>query len=316
MKRKTKISYHNDVFFQYALTGNDDTSKFIRKRIIELVTGIRPKKTTVKNPIIHPADCIGKSVILDVLMSDEHDVLYDIEMQMSGYTDSEQLRFQKYGVSLANKQLKKGEKYTDMKKSIQIIFIDDEPVYPDTGLIDHLMFRDAKGRAHPSGSIISIYFVHMKLIDKIVKEKGFAALSELEQLCYLFKNGTKGGILKVRKRLVKAFMEKYKHMEQEQEWWTLADAIERGEQAKNAIIEERYQKGKKQGIEIGKEQGIEEGKKLNQQKMLKSMIELKFQIDASDWIKTLDNEKMERAVLLLLNCDSFDDLKQRIALEG
>lgn len=29
MKPKRRISYHNDVFFQYALTGNDFNSKYI-----------------------------------------------------------------------------------------------------------------------------------------------------------------------------------------------------------------------------------------------------------------------------------------------
>ena len=299
MTKKTEISYHNDVFFQYALTGNDESSKYIRSRIIELVTGIKPKKTTVKNPIIHPKDCIGKSVVLDVLMSDENDNMYDIEMQMSGYKETEQLRFQKYGISLANKQLKKGDDYTKMKKTIQIVFIDAEPVYPDTGLVDNLMFRDPQGRTHPSGSVISIYFVHMKLIDKIVKEKGFKALNELEQLCYLFKSGAKGAILKVRKRLVKAFMKKYKHMKQDQEWWTLADAIERGEQRNKALLQEARQEGHHEG----------------QLKMLKSLITSKFQFDASDWIKTLDSESIEKAILLILSCDSFDDLKQQTSLK-
>lgn len=165
---------------------------------------------------------------------------------------------------------------------------------------------------HPSGSVISIYFVHMKMIDKIIREKGFAALSELEQLCYLFKNGTKGVILKVRKGLVKSFMEKYKKMEKEQEWWTLADAIERGEQAKNALLKETYQQGMEQGKRQGIEQGIEQGKEQEKKNILSVLMKTKFHIDANEWIHTLSYDELEQAVLLLLDCDNFKDLKSKM----
>lgn len=88
---------------------------------------------------------------------------------------------------------------------------------------------------------------------------------------------------------MKAFMKKYKHMEQEQEWWTLADAIERGEQRNKALLQEEYREGK--------EQGIKEGKTLTQQKILKSQIELKFKVT----VMSLINSHSISTFYLILN---------------
>ena len=45
-----QLNYRNDLFFKYALSREDEGSVYARNTIIERVTGIRVKESTVLNP--------------------------------------------------------------------------------------------------------------------------------------------------------------------------------------------------------------------------------------------------------------------------
>ena len=55
-----RLNYDNDIFFKFALGTEDEDAAFIRNTIIERVTGIHPKESTVLNPnldgIGHPCE--------------------------------------------------------------------------------------------------------------------------------------------------------------------------------------------------------------------------------------------------------------------
>lgn len=65
----------------------------------------------------------------------------------------------------------------------------------------------------------------------------------------------------------------------EEECLTLSDAIYLGEQAKVALVQEVFR------------EGIEEGK----QRSLVSQITSKFQMNASDWVRLLKSEQLDKA---------------------
>ena len=50
-----RLKYDNDIFFKFALGTEDEDAAFIRNTIIERVTGIHPKESTVLNPNLDPA---------------------------------------------------------------------------------------------------------------------------------------------------------------------------------------------------------------------------------------------------------------------
>ena len=47
---RNQLNYSNDLFFKYALSREDEGSVYARNTIIERVTGIKVKESTVLNP--------------------------------------------------------------------------------------------------------------------------------------------------------------------------------------------------------------------------------------------------------------------------
>ena len=151
-EREYPIPFHNDVFFKYMLIGEDAGSAMLRSRIIEEIYGLKVQKTQVLNPELLPEAFFGKRAVLDVVLEDETGHLYDLEMQVSGYTKEEQLRFQQYGYRLAGRQLKQGTDYTKLKPFYQIIFMNYKP--KDTGrMIRHYTVKDEDNREEPNGTL-------------------------------------------------------------------------------------------------------------------------------------------------------------------
>ena len=137
-EREYPIPFHNDVFFKYMLIGEDAGSAMLRSRIIEEIYGLKVQKTQVLNPELLPEAFFGKRA--------------DLEMQVSGYTKEEQLRFQQYGYRLAGRQLKQGNDYTKLKPFYQIIFMNYKP--KDTGrMIRHYTVKDEDNREEPNGTL-------------------------------------------------------------------------------------------------------------------------------------------------------------------
>ena len=146
------IPFHNDVFFKYMLIGDDAGSALLRSRIIEEIYGLKVHETKVLNPELLPEAFFGKRAVLDVVLEDEAGHFYDLEMQVSGYTQKEQLRFQQYGYRLVGRQLKQGDEYTELKPFYQIIFMNDKP--KDGGrMIRHYKVKDEDNQEEPNGTL-------------------------------------------------------------------------------------------------------------------------------------------------------------------
>ncbi|MCR0153913.1 Rpn family recombination-promoting nuclease/putative transposase, partial [[Clostridium] innocuum] len=80
-KTNTVLDYCNDVFFKYALSREDEGSVYARNTIIERVTGIKVKESTVLNPNLDPGIIGKKRIILDVHVKDEKGRFFNLEMQ-------------------------------------------------------------------------------------------------------------------------------------------------------------------------------------------------------------------------------------------
>ncbi|MBU9115550.1 Rpn family recombination-promoting nuclease/putative transposase, partial [[Clostridium] innocuum] len=120
-----QLSYSNDLFFKYTLSREDEGSVYARNTIIERVTGIRVKESTVLNPNLDPGIIGKKRIILDVHVKDEQNRHFNIEMQTTYKGIAEMMRFEFYGARALNNQLNSGKKYKDLKPVYQIIFIDE-----------------------------------------------------------------------------------------------------------------------------------------------------------------------------------------------
>ena len=301
------LNYRNDLFFKYTLSREDEGSIFARNTIIERVTGIRVKESTVMNPNLDPKTIGKKKIILDVHVKDENNQLFCIEMQTT-FTETELKRFEFYGARALNDQLNSGEKYELLKPVHQIIFIDEYP-WNNQNLMNHYQMRTEKGEVENKKALIKRSYIHLPVINELVRKQGILKLNDFEQLClvlpsgYLFENNENVAILKTKERLVKVFVEKYKEMQKNDKLWSTAMAIQMGEARYRNGLNDSY----KEGLEKGLEQGLEQGERL----LLKQMIKKKYHEDATEWLKMLTSEQLISISEQLFTCNTLSDLKQK-----
>ena len=316
-----QLNYSNDLFFKYTLSREDEGSVYARNTIIERVTGIRVKESTVLNPNLDP-DIIGKKrIILDVHVKDEQNRHFNIEMQTTYKGLAEMMRFEFYGARALNNQLNSGKKYKDLKPVYQIIFI-DEYAWNNRNLINQYQMRNEQGEKESYYPLILRTYIHMPAINDIVREKEIQRLNDFEQLVYLFENNGKNDILKSKERLVKVFMDKYEEMQKDDELWSTAMAIQMGEARYRYGLEDSYEEGMKEGIMKGKEEGKIEGEKVGIHKgriegkisLLLQLLDSKYHEDCSVWLFSLNNEQIENVSSLILTCNTLQELKDQVMI--
>ena len=314
-----QLSYSNDLFFKYTLSREDEGSVYARNTIIERVTGIRVKESTVLNPNLDPGIIGKKRIILDVHVKDEQNRHFNIEMQTTYKGLAEMMRFEFYGARALNNQLNSGKKYRDLKPVYQIIFI-DEYAWNNRNLINQYQMRNEQGENESYSPLILRTYIHMPAINDIVKEKEMQRLNDFEQLVYLFENNEKNDILKSKERLVKVFMDKYEEMQKDDELWSTAMAIQMGEARYRYGLEDSFEEGMKEGIIRGKAEGKVEGKiegriegKLEgERQLLHRLMEAKFQEDCTAWLQSLTEDQLHIVSNLLLECDTLESVKKQL----
>ena len=283
------------LFFKYTLSREDEGSVYARNTIIERVTGIRVKESTVLNPNLDPGIIGKKRIILDVHVKDEQNRHFNIEMQTTYKGLAEMMRFEFYGARALNNQLNSGKKYRDLKPVYQIIFI-DEYAWNNRNLINQYQMRNEQGEKESYYPLILRTYIHMPAINDIVREKEILRLNDFEQLIYLFENNEKNDILKSKERLVKVFVDKYEEMQKDDELWSTAMAIQMGEA--------RYR--------YGLEDSFEEGKKEGEALLLIKQLKSKYHEDCTTWLQSLNDEQIEAVSSLILVCNSFQELKDQV----
>ena len=304
-KANTVLDYCNDVFFKYALSREDEGSVYARNTIIERVTGIRVKESTVLNPNLDPG------IILDVHVKDEQNRHFNIEMQTTCKGIAEMMRFEFYGARALNNQLKSGEFYDQLKPVYQIIFI-DEYAWNNRNLINQYQMRNEQGEKESYYPLILRTFVHMPAINDIVKEKEMQRLNDFEQLIYLFENNEKNDILKSKERLVKVFMDKYEEMQKDDELWSTAMAIQMGEARYRYGLEDSFEEGKAEG----EKQGIIKGRGEGECFLLNRQLEIKFHENCLPWLCSLSAEQIKQISSLILTCHTLEELKNQMKVSS
>ena len=307
------IRFNNDLFFKYLLSRDTLESIKLRKFIVKSVTHLDCQQMIVKNPEINQNTVLAKNIILDICAVDEKGRIIDIEMQMAGNSNSESTRFQFYGARLLVEQIDTGEKYHQLRPVYQIIFINED----DDRLIKDYAFRDDQGELEKE-NLNYRYFIKMKHIDKIIKEKGIAELNDLERLCYLFIKNEYTAIMKEREEdIVEMVIKMYDKFRSNEPIWSLAklrtESLEMEREEKTAKrIEEGIKKGIEQGVEIGREEGVEIGKKETLRQTCIKMIKKQYHQDCQEWIESLTGKQLEEIIELIFEEDDFEVFKQRI----
>ena len=309
-EKEYPVPFHNDVFFKYMLIGEDAGSELLRRRIIEEIYGLKVQTTKVLNPELLPEVFFGKRTVLDVVLEDETGHLYDLEMQVSGYTKEEQLRFQQYGYRLVGRQLKQGDDYTKLKPFYQIIFMNYKP--KDTGrMIRHYTVKDEDNREEPNGTLHRA-IVFLPMIRQRVKEVGgIENLTEFETFCYVLAYNPDDAILNMKRRMVNVAMKKYNEMREDGSLYSWAESVEFAQRAVQANLEEQTAEAEKSGLERGFKQGLQKGLDEGKRTLLQSLIVHKYGIE-DEWVGSLSDQQMDDAVIQILDCDTYEALKERL----
>ncbi len=178
------INLRNDIVFKYVFASEDSESILISllNAIFghgkqELVTGI-----TYLNPFNIKESMNDKTTVLDIRASDSNGKQYNIEMQVRSEPQFiERIIF--YNSRLLTSQLKQGETYSDMKKTISIA-ITDFNLFPDEKDY-HNIYRLLNVKSHRELSeIMEYHFLELpKYSDGNKLEK------EISKWLFAIKNG-------------------------------------------------------------------------------------------------------------------------------
>ena len=311
------VLFNNDLFFKYLLSRDTLESIKLRKFIVKSVTHLDCQQMIVKNPEINQNTVLAKNIILDICAVDEKGRIIDIEMQMAGNSNSESTRFQFYGARLLVEQIDTGEKYHQLRPVYQIIFINED----DDRLIKDYAFRDDQGELEKE-NLNYRYFIKMRHIDKIIKEKGIEGLNDLERLCYLFIKNEYTAIMKEREEdIVEMVIKMYDKFRSNEPIWSLANQLALAKLRTESLEMEREEKTAKrieEGIKQGIEQGIEIGRKQEIKRNKNNCIELlkgRYQKDCSKWVEGLNEEQIELIYKYIFEEDDFAMFKKKIEEE-
>uniref|UniRef100_UPI00248AAB15 PD-(D/E)XK nuclease family transposase n=2 Tax=Thomasclavelia cocleata TaxID=69824 RepID=UPI00248AAB15 len=267
-------------------------------------------------PEINQNTVLAKNIILDICAVDETGRVIDIEMQMAGNNNSESARFQFYGARLLVEQLDAGEKYNMLRPVYQIIFINDD----DDCLIRDYAYRDSNGRME-KGNLNYRYFIKMKHIEKILKEKEVKELSDLERLCYLFIKNEYTDIIKEKEEdIIGMVINMYDKFRNNEPMWSIANQLALARIRTESFKDEYHSKGLEEGIEIGIKQGLEKGMKegleqgieIGKKEMFIEMVERRYHQKCREWIEGLSEKQLKLINKYIFEEDEFEAFKQRI----
>ena len=93
-------------------------------------------------------------------------------------------------------------------------------------------------------------------------------------------------------------MEKFHHMQDDKDLWSLAMAIEMGEMRAKNLVEDSFEDGKK----AGQRQATID--------LLHQLIQTKFETDAFAWLTSLDDAQLQQITPLILSCQTLEEIQQ------
>lgn len=281
------INLRNDIIFKYVFASENShdilisflNAIFIHSRQ-EQITGI-----TYLNPFNVKESIDEKSTVLDIKATDAKGRQYNIEMQVKSEPQFiERLIY--YNSRLFAGQLKKGESYSDLRKTISIA-ITDFILFPEekefhnifrllnvksytllSGIVEYHFLELPKYRESKKiGDVINKWLFAIKNAEKFIREPNKLPDS-IKNEEYIMK-----AIHKMQKAAsdpdVRAIIE-YREKAELDNLNRLKTAIMEGE--KRGIMlgkQEGIMLGKKEGIMLGKKEGVLEGKYMVAKQLLK-----------------------------------------------
>lgn len=271
-----RLPLTSDIVFKrvFSKEGNED----ILKALLEAILEIPIRDVVVKNPELPRNLYESKAGILDVKVEIDKDIICNIEMQVKDLKNMDK-RSTYYMSRILSDELKKNEKYTEVKNTIVINLLNFE-FYKRNSYhsIAHMKFEKTKENAfidlgYQNEDEIATQDLEMHFIEipKFVK-KNPEANTSLEQWLWLIAGREeKLEMAKKENKEIKKAMDIIDEMSMDEKEWELYQS------RKMAIMD--YNTGIYEAKEEGKEEGLKEGERKKQIEIAKELLKLGMNIE-------------------------------------
>ena len=277
----------------FAFEGNESALKDLLEAILKKDI----KTVTIKNPEIIPYEKDEKRGLLDIKAETDDGTVLDIEMQMEDEKNTDERGTQYLG-KMITEQLKKGDKYKKLKKSI-VIFITNynflkRNSYHSVGKMkfEETLKEEYVDMGYEKEEQIASKYIEFHYIElPKYKRKEPSKFTKLDQWMCIFTQNEEG--IKVAEKENKEIKRAIDTLD-----FISEDPKER--ERHNSIVMAEYNRLTSEhnffeaGVEEGIKKGIEKGKKEGIIKIAKAMLEKNIPIETIMEITELTKEEIEK----------------------
>ena len=171
--------------------------------------------------------------------------------------------------------------------------------------------KDEDNQEEPNGTL-NRAIVFLPMIKQRIRDfVGIKKQTEFETFCYVLAYNPDDAILNMKRRMVNVAMKKYNEMREDGSLYSWAESVEFAQRAVQANLEEQTAEAEKSGLERGFKQGLQKGLDEGKRTLLQSLIVHKYGIE-DEWVGSLSDQQMDDAVIQILDCDTYEALKERL----
>ena len=288
-KKVDRLPITDDYIFKrvFAFEGNESALKDLLEAILKKDI----KTVTIKNPEIIPYEKDEKRGLLDIKAETDDGTILDIEMQMEDEKNTDERGTQYLG-KMITEQLKKGDKYTKLKKSI-VIFITNynflkRNSYHSVGKMkfEETLKEEYVDMGYEKEEQIASKYIEFHYIElPKYKRKEPSKFTKLDQWMCIFTQNEEG---------IEMAEKENKEIKRAIDTLDFISEDPKERERHNSIVMAEYNRltSEHNFFEAGVEEGIEK----NKEKTAKAMLKKKIPIETIIEITELTREEIEKLI--------------------
>ena len=286
-----RLPLTDDYIFKrvFAFEGNES----VLKDFLEAILKKDIKKVEIKNPEIIPYEKDEKRGLLDIKAETDDGTILDIEMQMEDEKNTDERGTQYLG-KMITEQLKKGDKYKKLKKSI-VIFITNynflkRNSYHSVGKMkfEETLKEEYVDMGYEKEEQIASKYIEFHYIElPKYKRKEPSKFTKLDQWMCIFTQNEEG---------IEMAEKENKEIKRAIDTLDFISEDPKERERHNSIVMAEYNRltSEHNFFEAGVEEGIEKGKKEGVLKTAKAMLKRNMPIETIMEITELTKEEIEK----------------------
>ena len=291
VQNQEKLPLNSDIVFKRVFAKEENKDLLIS--LLEAILKIEIKSIEIKNPEIPRNLMDSKAGVLDIKAIINDNSVVDVEMQMNDEHNIEH-RGSYYMTSISSEEIKKGELYIDLKKTIVIGLLNFN-YFKRNGYMHTAHMKFEKGdpetyvnMGYEEEEELATDDLEMIFIElpKFIKKNPDANNSLYQWLWLLAGREDKVKMAKKELKEVKKAMEVIDEMSADPKEWEMYES------RRKAII--NYNSGMETARREGVAAGLKEGEKKAKEETAKKMIKLKMPIEQIMEISGLSKEEIEK----------------------